>query len=461
MPTLTEGLVAYLDARRDEACGPQARDLARYYLLDWLGALLAAHGTATGRKFSAYVSHQPEGSAPLVGLGRAAAPEVSAFFCGAMSHIVEMDDVAREAIIHPAVVVIPAALAVAADRGSNGGAFLTALVEGYEVAMLIGEAVGPEHYFHFHNTTTCGVFGAAAAASRLLSLDDRQQVWALGNAGTQAFGLWQFNAEGVLTKPFHSGRAAANGLSAALVAQEGISGASQILEGERGFFAGLAPKGEPQRIGRALEQAGPLKIGGVSIKPYASCRHTHAPIDAALRLRRQLGDAVKDIRSFSVASYQAALDLCNNPVPAGTAEAKFSLQYCVASALLRGDASLQAFEGRALDGSDAMALAQRGDARFDPEADRRYPVHWSATVSVTLDNGTAFEATAVDPKGDPENPLSAQELETKFRQLAAYGGFSDDQATGLIEWVTCLADDEPLDLAPLRVRPAFGTDTDG
>ncbi|MEC9341696.1 MAG: MmgE/PrpD family protein [Pseudomonadota bacterium] len=455
MPTLTESLVARLRERRDEIRGAPVQRQARYYLLDWLGALLAAHGTDTGAKFTAYALAQPPGKAPLVGLGRGAAAETSAFYGGALSHIVEMDDVAREAIIHPAVVVMPAALAIAGERGASGTQLLGAIAEGYEAAILVGEAVGREHYYHFHNTTTCGVFGSAMAAGRLLDLDDHELVWALGNAGTQAFGLWQFNAEGVLTKPYHSGRAAAAGVSAALLAQAGVSGAAAILEGERGFFAGLAPGGDPQRIRCALEAGGPPRIGGVSIKPYASCRHTHAPIDAALRLRERLRGRVREISSVRVASYQAALTLCDNPSPVSTAEAKFSLQHCLASALLRGRAGLAQFEGEALHDADVRALAGKGTACLDEEAERGYPNTWSASVTLRLDNGESLAETVSDPKGDPENPLSQGELEEKFRELAAYGGVPASHADDLIAWVAQLGGDGAVDLEPLhRVVPS-------
>src|SRR5262249_6843189 len=144
------------------------------------------------------------------------------------------------------------------------------------------------HYFHWHNTSTCGVFGAAAAAGWLLRFDQERMVWALGNAGTQASGLWQFIQDGTMSKHLHAGRAASNGVLAAELADCGFTWARRILEGSQGFWAATAPDGDREAVTRGLG-SDPWKLPGVSIKPYPSCRHTHAAVDAALALHKQLG----------------------------------------------------------------------------------------------------------------------------------------------------------------------------
>jgi 2-methylcitrate dehydratase PrpD len=375
---------------------------------------------------------------------------VAAQVNGALSHIVEMDDVERESVTHPAAVVIPAALAMAEQTRATGCDFLAAVVAGYEVMVRIGAALGPEHYRRFHNTATAGVFGAAAAAGWLLGLDENQLVWALGNAGTQAAGLWQFNEEGALTKPLHPGRAAANGVLAATLAQLGLTGARRILEGERGFFAALAPQGEPQRVAEQLGDAGqPLRVHAISIKPHASCRHTHAPIDAALALRGQL-PADPDIAAIHIGTYRAALALCDKPDPHTAPDAKFSLQYCVASALLRGRAGLAEFSDAALAEPTVRALLPRFKVAVGAARESAYPACWSAEVAVTLADGRRFVASQDRPKGDPENPLSEAELESKFCELAAYGGWTAAQVQGAIAWLRGLATPGALDTAALR-----------
>jgi 2-methylcitrate dehydratase PrpD len=448
--SLTELLADWQLARRTDGFAAADLEAARLLVLDWLGSALAGLGTDTGRIFLDYARLQPAGRVSLLGLTEGRSVEVAALVNGALSHIVEMDDVERASVTHPGAVVVPAALAVAERVGASGRDFLAAVVAGYEVMVRIGAALGPEHYYHFHNTSTAGVFGAAAAAGWLLDLDHDRLVWALGNAGTQAAGLWQFNEEGALTKPLHPGRAAANGVLAATLSRLGLTGARQILEGERGFFAGLAPRGTPLRVIEHLGEPGEaLRVHAISIKPHASCRHTHAPIDAALALRAQIGSS-DDIAAVRVDTYQAALTLCDRPDPRSAADAKFSLQYCVAMALLRGRVGLAEFAADALADPAARALLARVTVGVDAAREAAYPATWSAGVSVQLRDGRRLDAAQDRPKGDPENPLSPQELEAKFRQLAAYGGLDGAGIERLLDWLRTLPTAAHLDGAPLQ-----------
>jgi 2-methylcitrate dehydratase PrpD len=449
-PSLTERLVDWQLSRRRGGFAAADLEAARLLVLDWLGSALAGLGTDTGRIFLQYARLQPAGPVTLLSLAEGRSVEVAALVNGALSHIVEMDDVERESVTHPAAVVIPAALAVAEQVGASGCDVLAAVVAGYEVMVRVGAALGAEHYYHFHNTATAGVFGAAAAAGWLLGLDRERLVWALGNAGTQASGLWQFNEEGALTKPLHPGRAAANGVLAATLAQLGLTGARHILEGDRGFFAGLAPRGQPLRVTERLGAADePLRVHAISIKPYASCRHTHAPIDAALALRRQL-PAAANIERVTIRTYQAALTLCDKPDPRTTPDAKFSLQYCVASALLRGRAGLAEFSDTALTDRNLRALLPAIAVVVDTAAEAAYPACWSAAVRVTLADGRTFDSAQDRPKGDPENPLSPTELEHKFSGLAAAGGIDAPRIESLLGWLRTLASATPPDLQTLR-----------
>jgi 2-methylcitrate dehydratase PrpD len=329
-------------------------------------------------------------------------------------------------------VVISAALALAEVRAKSGRDLLSAIVAGYEVAIRVGEAVGKKHYFYFHNTSTCGVFGAASAASWLLGLDEARTVWALGNAGTQASGLWEFNAEGAMSKHLHAGRAASNGLLAALLAERGFTGPSRIFEGERGFFRALAPDAEPDRVAAGLSPEAKLKIHGVSLKPHASCRHTHAAIDCALALRPRIG--TEPIEVIEVDTYGATLALCDRKKPSTPYEAKFSLQFGVASALLRGEAGLDAFSESSIRDSKILELTSKVRARVEPSIEARYPGEWPARVRVRLGNGETLEAETAHPRGDPELPMSSEEIESKFRALAAHGGL-EHAAAPLLDWV--------------------------
>lgn len=441
--SLTEQLADWLLAEQKQDMPANVLASAEYYLLDWLGSALAGCVTGPGQALIAYAKGQPVGRCSLIGVNDSGSAETAALVNGGLSHIVEMDDLDRTSVTHPGTVIIPAALAVAQREGRSGRDLLHAIVAGYEVGIRIGEAVGRKHYFHFHNTATCGIFGSTAAAGWLLGLSREQLVWALGNAGTMASGLWQFNAEGDMSKHLHAGMAAANGVRAADLAALNFTGARHILEGERGFFAGMAPDATPDLVVAGLGEG--YKIGMVSIKPHASCRHTHPAIDAALMVREQLNGS--SITRVEIDSYQAALDLCDNDNPQTPYAAKFSLHYCVASALLHGSAGLVDFTPDAMQKSQIQALLRQTSVQVAPDLDDLYPVQWPARVRATAADGNIYEAEVLDPKGDPENALNSVEMEQKFRQLAEYGGADADK---WLAWLDRLHSMESVSLSIVK-----------
>ena len=434
--SLTRQLAQQLVVDREHGLPSAAVGIAPTYVLDWLGSLLAGTATAAGDMLIEHARQRPEAATSILGTALRRSPEVAAFVNGGLSHIVEMDDLHRASVLHPGAVVIPAALAAAQTVDASGRDFLEAVVVGYEVAIRVGEAVGKRHYHYFHNTATCGVFGAAAAAGWLLNLDADQMIWAFGNAGTQACGLWEFNADGAMSKHLHAGRAAAAGLVSAELGGRGFTGASQILEGERGFFAATAPDAEPQRVVDGLDSwTDHPRIAGVSIKPHSSCRHTHAGIDAALDLRPQI--VGEQLDAIEIGTYQAALDLCDNPEPADPYAAKFSLQYCIAAALAHGHVSPGDFSPESIADPAVRSLLANVSVYVDPEFEALYPRQWPVQLRVRSTQGGSWDRHVSSPKGDPENPLSYGELEAKFRQLASSG---DHQlhANGLLQWVLSL-----------------------
>ena len=208
--------------------------------------------------------------------------ERRAFLQGALTHILETDDLHRASVVHPGCVVVPAVWAVAAREGLCGHAILKAVLWGFEAATRVGMAVGPAHYRIWHNTATCGPYGSAMAVAALLKLDAPATVHALGNAGTQSSGLWQFLETGAMTKHLHAGRAAAAGVLAADLARFGFTGPPAILEGAKGLFTAACPDADPGAIAR--DPDGPWQLLQTSIKPWPSCRHTHPAADALLEL---------------------------------------------------------------------------------------------------------------------------------------------------------------------------------
>lgn len=439
-PSLTEQLANQIITWRDSGLPENTRQMAAYYFTDWLGSAIAGSATEQGKILLDYAISQPSGGCTIVESERTTSAEVAALVNGGLSHIVEMDDLDRKSVVHPATVVIPAALAVAERQRSSGRDLLDAITIGYEIAIRIGEAVGKEHYRYFHNTATCGIFGAAAAAGWLLDLNAEQLVWALGNAGTQAAGLWQFNADGDMSKHLHAGIAASHGLRAADLAVRGFTGARHILEGDRGFFAATAPDAEPLLVVDKLGTA-EFKIFGVSIKPHASCRHTHPAVDAALAMRQEINR--REIIGCQIDTYQAALNLCDNPDPQTPYAAKFSLHYCVATALLTGKAGLASFEPEQIQSAPIQQLLASTTATLDAEFERGYPQQWATRVTISLADGSSLAQEVYRPKGDPENALILHELEEKFRQLAVVG---QEEPDSWIKWIHAMGEEEQIRL---------------
>ncbi len=450
--SLTEQLSAFLVAAQPVDIPDPVIDAAKYYILDWLGSAMAGTATEPGRILLDYAASQAGRGATVIGLDGQRNADLAALINGSLSHIVEMDDLDRASVVHPAAPIIPAALAVAERERRSGLDFITAVILGYEVGIRIGEAVGKSHYYFWHNTATCGVFGAAAAAGWLLGLSREQMVWALGNAGTQASGLWEFIADGAMSKHLHAGRASSSGVLAADLAKRGLTGARRILEGERGFFAATSKDANPDSVIEGLAKSlKEYKISGVSIKPHASCRHTHPAIDAALALRREHELALEHIEEVEVATYQAGLALTDNPSPTHPYAAKFSLQYCVACALARGRVGLDDFRPEALEDEAVRGLMAKVAVGLSEELDGHYPQEWPSRVRIALDDGRKLARLVKVPKGDPENPLTQAELEEKFGLLIIGTGY-EEMADVLIEGVNRLEQLERVRqlLTPLR-----------
>ena len=335
---------------------------------------------------------------------------------GSSSHVVELDDIHKGSIIHAATVVIPAALAIAEWKKMSGKELITAIVVGYEVCYRIGEAVSPSHYYYWHDTATCGTFGAAIAAAKLLDLNEEQTISALGNAGTQAAGLWEFIEDGAMTKQLHSGKAAMNGVISALLAKKGFTGPRKILEGNRGFFKAMSEEYDVSKITDGLGME--FKILENSFKIHASCRHTHHAIDLLIEVFKERQPSFNEIKSITVNSYQAAIDITDNDSPKTEYASKFSLQFCSALAILKGSANLDDFNESVLADQEIQELLKKVKVVVDPQINASYPKQWGAAVEIEFSNGETINRQTDFPKGDPENAVSSKELLEKFMNLA-------------------------------------------
>ena len=447
---LTQSLARRLAAPVDEA----ARARAARHVLDWAGCAVSGLASEAGR--AAADAFAGDGSGPCAsaaGTGRLDALS-AALVNGSLGNVLEMDDVDKRAILHPAPSVIPAALAAAEQAGADANALLDAVVRGYEAVIRLGRAVGPGHYAFWHNTGTCGPVGAAAAAASVFGLDEDETAHALALAATQASGFWQTRHEPAsMAKQLHTARAAHAGLSAAMLARSGFKGPLTVLEGEQGFFAATCPGADPGAV--MADPDADWRLFEVSFKPWPACRHAHAAIDAALELRSRVPDTDR-IEAIAIETYADAVTFCDRAQPDTVIEAKFSLQHAVASALLNGAPDLSHFEPGAFRDAVARTLQGKTEVTAAERFDAVYPARYGAGVTIRLSDGERLQAEAPDALGDPENPLTEDRLIAKARMLCEAGGFSAPQTDALITGALDLSVGGQLDAftAALAAAPA-------
>jgi 2-methylcitrate dehydratase PrpD len=386
------------------------------YFLDWLGSAYAGQSQPPVKAMMEVVQGlggKPEST--IIPDGSKTNTLLAALANGASSHMVEMDDLHRESILHPAAPVMPAVFAAAEKINGSGKDLIVGILAGYEVGIRVALAVGQNHYHYWHTTGTCGTFGAAAGSAKILGLDEEQFVWAMGSAGTQAAGLWEFLPESANSKQLHPGKAAMNGLLAVLLAKKGFTGASKILEGEKGFFRATSRAFHEKRCLTGLGRD--FYFEDNSIKYFASCGHTHSAIDSILQATHGKPMAVAEIDRVDVSVYQAALDLLGNVEANTPYVAKFNLPFCVATALKYGHVNLSDFTPKRLEEPDLRRFMEKIEIHSDPDLSRKYPRLWPAKVEITTRRGETLKGSSDYPKGDPENPLTEDELIQKFKGL--------------------------------------------
>ncbi len=422
--------------------------------LDWLGSALAGRGARPVTALEAFAAAMGpgDGAAEILVSRRPSSPYFAALVNAAASHVVEQDDLHNASVTHPGTVVFPAALATAQALRSSGREFIAACAAGYEACTRVGEFLGRSHYTVFHTTGTAGTLGAAAAVGRLLGLDAQRMLHAFGSAGTQAAGLWEFLRDAADSKQLHTAKAAANGLLAAYLAREGVTGASRVLEGDQGMAAGMSRDADATRLAAALGER--WAVNETSIKYHASCRHTHPAADALLEIVTEHDLAPEDIARITARVYRAALDVLG-PVtdPRTVHQSKFCMGFVLAQIAVRRSASVLDFTDAALADPALRKLVGNVAMVLDPEVDRAYPAQWSAVVDVETRDGRLLSRRVAVPKGDPGNRLTRIELEEKFRRLAGYAGAATPaEAETLIAAAASL---EGMTVGPLlRAGPA-------
>lgn len=413
----TEVLARYAVRSRSEPLPAEVVHHAKRAVIDWYAALYPGLDAPAVRALEGVLADDLDRGTARLARGRAATPRAAALIQGTAAHAAELDDSFRDAMVHPGASTIAAALAAAQSVGASGLEFLRAVVLGYEVSTRIGVAMGRAHYRHWHNTGTVGTFGAAAAAGHLLGLDEAAFANALAMAGTFTAGLQQAFRSEAMAKPLHAGRAAEAGLLAAQLARHGLRSSLDILDGDAGLGHAMSTGADWSQLGATLGQQ--FNVTRLTFKNHVGCGHNFPAIDGALELQRLHGFTHEDIEHVHLGVYQATLDIAPHVDPKNAGQARFSLHYMVACALVHGSVRLAAFTPERLNDPATRALMTRVTKALDPEVDAAFPGRRGARVDITLRDGRRVTRFQPDRKGDPELPLSDAELADKLIELAS------------------------------------------
>ncbi len=390
--------------------------VAKEAILDCLGCMLVGSRDRAGEIVSEYV--RGIGAKPIstvIGRGFKSSPSLSALANGVMAHAIDYDDISSPMIGHPSVPLVPAIFAVGEMVKASGRDIITAYVCGFEVEARLGLALNPSHYDKgWHSTSTLGILGASASSSKLLGLEKDEVKMAFGIASSTASGLKR--NFGTMTKPFHPGNAARGGVEASILARMGFSSAPDILEAPFGFLEVFSGKEAPD-IDKALHKLGEefeILKSGIAFKPYPSCGATHPIIEAVLNLKNKLGIKPGDVEEMEIVLNESMSSILIYREPRTGLEGKFSAEYCAALALVRDKITLKDFEDEGVRRGEIREVMGRIKRKHEP-----LPT-FSAAVVVRLGDGREFREFVEKSKGWPENPMSWDELSSKYIDCASY-----------------------------------------
>jgi len=411
-------------------------DLARYRLADTTAAIIFGSRMPWARAVIDHAfSMNATGKSTIVGEDAFSTnPVMAALANGTSAHAFELDDVHEEAINHPGAVVVPVALALAEDLNRSGRELLEAIVVGYEAMGRAGIAVGPVSHMlsGFHPTSMSGVFGAAAAAGRLLNFDEVQLNHAFGIASSMASGTMEFVASGGMTKRLHAGRAAEGGLTAALLAARGFEGPEDGLAGRYGFCQIYSDEPQPELLTEDLGTR--WMMDEITVKPYAACSDIHPLIQAAIELRIEHNLQAEDVKEIHAEAPLKAVTQNDMDGTSSVMAAQYSAQFNIAAALVSNPSDPDTYKEERICQPDLAAMqAKVLSIRHSEEFEATYAWKMGGRISITLVDGSKLTKAVHGQKGSMHDQLNFNELSQKFARLTE--GKADPQLTSIIESV--------------------------
>lgn len=413
------------------------------YILDLLGCVLGAKKVDSSLAMVDTIKELGgSNDSTVFGHGMKTSMTNAALANATMGHAFDMDDDHRKGTLHSSVVILPALLSVGEKYELDGESLLTSFIYGSEISIRLGESFkGQTYYQGFHPTGTCGVFGAAAGVAKLLDLDKRQIMLSMGIAGSQAAGLLEWKAQGTWTKRLQAGHPAMCGVLSALLAKRNYIAPSTIFEGEDGFVRAYSYKDIYDLELITKDFGDKWEVDDNSIKVHACCRFSAPLADCGLDLYNR-GVKPEEVDEILAKVNKYTIKVLCTPSerkykPQTEVDAQFSLPYAIAVTMCKGRASVLEFTEEAIKDKDVLELASKVKWELDPETEKVYPEYYPSTVIVRTKNGKEYVSYVDYPKGDPENPVSFEEVEEKFRFLASFT-ISEEKIEKVIEIVSSL-----------------------
>lgn len=419
-------------------------DRTKYLALDYIG--LATRG-------STFTSSEPiqevirlyggEGEGKVIGQKELKPlPHYAALANGASSHSLELDDTINEASLHPGTVIFPTAFAVAEKYGKSGKDVIVASVAGYEVMGRLGRALNPSSVYDrgFHPTGVVGAIAAAATAAKLMDLNIEETVNAIGIVGSQAAASMEFLNTGSWTKRLHPGWAAHNGIIAAELAKSGFTGPETIIEGDKGYANAYSGELNVDFINYDFSNENNY-ILNTSIKPHACCRYKQGPLDLILKVVKEQDVQPEEIEEVNVHIVGTGIPIVAYPEeekrnPQSSVDAQFSMHFGAAVAILYRKTLLEQYEEDVVKRPEVKELMNKVFCYRDEELEKDFPKKWPAKVEIKTTKGS-FSEEIDYPKGDPENPLTWDELIDKFNYVTS-PVFNESEQAQLVSGIRSL-----------------------
>jgi 2-methylcitrate dehydratase PrpD len=467
--SLTDYVAGFVTSTKSADIPKDVAHLGKRSVIDGLGLALAgatSHQGHIAQRYLTGIGVPTDMASTVIGTQLAMPARFAAFANGLAIHADDYDDtqlaVAKDRVYglltHPTAPALPPALALAEQLGKSGADLMLAYQVGVEVECKVAEAIAPRHYQHgFHSTATCGSIGAAASAAKILGLDREATRRALSIGATQAGGLRE--NFGTMTKPFHAGRAAENGVVAAQLAAEGFTASPNGLEAERGFFRAAGGGYDEAAISGKLGRPWTFHSPGVSIKPHPSGSLTHPGMAVMMEMILTHDIKPQQVKRVSVGTNHNMPNALIHHQPKNELQAKFSMEFCMAILLLERRAGLEQYTDEVVNRPDVQAMIAKVDFGMNPEAEAAGFDKMTTLIEIELTDGNVIKGRADFGKGSPANPMTDAELSEKFRQCASWGRLKKDTIEKVLELAWKLEELKDVRglMRLLRVSPEVGS----